>query len=93
MVLEAGFRRADLRVVGMGLDVLLQILGALEGLATKTALVRSEGHMHPDMGGDTVALDSGGTASSPLASQIQVFGALVTDMALANVFLLPQAGG
>jgi len=37
------------RVVGVGLDVLLEILGTLEGLATEIALVRLQWHMHADM--------------------------------------------
>lgn len=71
----------------MGLDMLLQILGALEGLATEITLVRLERHMHSYVGGDMIALDSGCVACSPLASQVQVVGTLATDMAFAHVFL------
>lgn len=76
----------------MGLDVLLQVLRALEGLATEITLVRLERHMHADMGGDMVALDGGGVASAPLASQVQVVGALATDMTLADVVLYSREG-
>lgn len=72
----------------MGLDMLLQILGSLEGLATEITLVRLERHMHSDVGCDMIALDSGRVACSPLAGQVQVIGTLATDMALAHVFLL-----
>lgn len=72
----------------MGLDVFLQILGPLEGLATEVALVWLQGDMHANVGGDVVALDGGGVAVAPLASQVQVVGALAADMALADVFLL-----
>jgi hypothetical protein len=71
----------------MGLNVLLQILGPLEGLATEIALVRLQRHMHSDVGGDVIALDGGGVACSPLASQIQIVGTLATDMAFAHVFV------
>jgi hypothetical protein len=71
----------------MGLDMLLQILGTLESLATEVALVRLERHMYPDVRGDVVTLDGGSVASTPLASQVQVVGALASNMALADVFL------
>jgi hypothetical protein len=87
VMLEARLWGSDLRVIGMGLDVLLQVLRALEGLATEVALVRLQGDMDTNMGGDVVALDGGGVAVAPLASQVQVVGALATDMALADVFL------
>jgi hypothetical protein len=86
-MLQARLGRADFRVVGMSLDMLLQILGALESLATEITLVRLEGHMYSDVGGDMIALDSGGIARSPLAGQVQVVGTLATDMAFAHVFL------
>jgi hypothetical protein len=87
-MLEARLGRPDFRVVGMGLDVFLQILGPLEGLATEVALVRLQRDMHTNVGGDVVTLDGGGVAVAPLASQVQVVGALAADMALADVFLL-----
>lgn len=69
------------------LDMLLQVLGALEGLATELTLVRLEGHMDADVRGDVVTLDSGGSARVPLASEVQVVGALAADMALTDVLL------
>lgn len=71
----------------MSLDMFLQILGTLEGFATEITLVRLKGHMHTNVRGDVVALDSRGVAGSPLAGQVQVVGALATDMAFTNVFL------
>lgn len=88
MMLEARLGGPDFRVVGMSLDVFLQILGPLEGLATEVALVRLQGDMHANVGGDVVTLDGGGVAVTPLASQVQVVSALAADMALADVFLL-----
>jgi hypothetical protein len=87
VMLEARLWGSDLRVIGMGLDVLLQILRALECLATEVALVWLQGDMDANVGGDVVALDGGGVAVAPLASQVQVVGAFATDMALADVFL------
>lgn len=87
MMLKTRLWGPDLRVVGMGLDVFLQILRALEGLATEVTLVWLQGDMHTDMRGDMVALDGGSVAVAPLAGQVQVVGAFATDMALADVFL------
>jgi len=67
---QARLGRADFRVVGMGLDMLLQILRAFEGLATEITLVRLEGHMYSDVGSDMIALDSGDGACSPVAGQV-----------------------
>jgi hypothetical protein len=69
------------------LDVLLQVLGPLEGLATEATLVWLEGNMDPDMGGDVIALDSSGVASFPATDKVQVVGALSSDMPLAQVVL------
>lgn len=91
MMLQAWLGRANLRVVGMSLDMLLQILGPLKGLATEITLVRFQGHVDANVRGDVIALDSGCVAGTPLASQVQVVGALAADMALANVFLYPGA--
>ena len=71
----------------MGLDMFLQILRTLEGLATEITLVRLERHMYANVRSNVVALDSGSVTRPPLASQIQVVGALATDMAFANVLL------
>jgi hypothetical protein len=87
VMLESRLWGSDLRVIGMGLDVLLQVLRALEGLATEVALVWLQGDMDANMGGDVIALDGGGVAVAPLAGQVQVVGALATDMALADVFV------
>lgn len=87
MVLKARLRGSDLGVIGMGFDVLLQILRPLKGLATEVTLVRLQGDMHANMGGDMVALDGGRVAVAPLAGQVQVVGAFAADMALADMFL------
>ena len=72
----------------MSLDMLLQVLRTLEGLATKVTLVWLQRHMYSNVRSDVIPLDRSSVASSPLASQVQVVGALATDMALTDVFLL-----
>lgn len=72
----------------MCLDVLLQILGTLESLATEVALVRLQGDVDTNVRRDVVTLYSRSTAVTPLAGQVQVVGALATNMAFANVVLI-----
>lgn len=71
----------------MSLDMLLQILRALESLATEIALVRFEWDVNSDVGGDVVTLDCCGVAGTPLAGQVEVISALTSNMALANMLL------
>ena len=71
----------------MGLDVLLQILGPLERLAAKLALVRLEWDMNADVGRDMVPLDGGGAAGVPLAGEVQVVGTLAANVFLTNMVL------
>lgn len=71
----------------MSLDVLLEILRALECFATEVALVRLQGYMNSDVRGDVITLDGGGATCTPLTGQVEVVGALATDMALADVVL------
>lgn len=73
------------RVVGVSLDVLLQILRSLERLPAKVTLVRLERDMDTDVRSDVVSLDSGCAAASPLARQVEVVGALPAYMSLADV--------
>jgi hypothetical protein len=68
--------------------MLLEILGALKRLAAKLALVRLERDVNTDVRGDVITLDSGGAARVPLASEVQVVGALAADMALTDVLLV-----
>jgi hypothetical protein len=67
--------------------MLLQILRALERLAAEVTLVWFEWDVDSDVGGDVVALDGGGAACAPLAGQVEVVGALATDVSLADVVL------
>ena len=74
-------------VICVGLDVLLEILGSLEGFATEVALMRLQGHMHANMRSNVVAFYSRRSTVAPLAGQIQVIGALAANMALADMIL------
>lgn len=71
----------------MSLDVLLQILRALESLATEVALMWLQGHVNTDVRSNVITLDRGGAAVAPLAGQVQVVGALATNMTFTDVVL------
>lgn len=71
----------------MGLDMFLQILGALERLPAEVTLVWFQGHMYSDVGGDVIALHRRRAAASPLARQVEVVGAFAANVTLADMFL------
>lgn len=75
------------------LDMLLQILRPLEGLAAELALVRLERNVNADMRGDVIALDRRRPARVPATGQVEVVGALAADMALADVLIERLWGG
>ena len=86
-VLHARFGGADFGVIRVGLDMLLQILRALESLTTEVTFVRLKWHMDADVRGYMITLDCCGVASAPLAGQVEVVGAFTSNVALANMFL------
>ena len=67
--------------------MLLKILWTLECFATEVALVRLQGYVNADVRGDVVTLDGGGATCAPLTGQVEVVGALATDVAFAYVVL------
>ena len=71
----------------MRLDVFLQVLGTLEGLAAKLAFVRFQRDVDSDVRGDVIALDGGGSAAAPLTGQVEVVGRLAADMTFTDVLL------
>jgi len=75
------------RIVGVRLYVLLEILRALERLTAEIALMRLQRDVHANVRSDVIALDCGCAAVTPLAGQIQVVGALATNMALTDVIV------
>ena len=71
----------------MGLDMLLEILRALESLATELALMWLQRDVDADVARDVIALDGSGTALTPRAGEIEVVGGLAADMTFADVIL------
>lgn len=53
------------RIIGMGLDVFLEILRAFERFAAKIASVWFQGNVNANVGSDVVALDDGNVAVGP----------------------------
>ena len=74
----------------MSLDVLLQVLRPLEGLATKVASVRLQRYVNTDVRCDVVAFHNGDATGTPGTSEVEVIGTFATDVAFANVFLWSQ---
>lgn len=71
----------------MSLDMLLQILRTLKSFPTKVTLVRLEGNVDSNVGGDMITLDGGGATTSPLTSQVKIVCTFATDMTFADVLL------
>ena len=71
----------------MSLDVLFQILGALESFSTEVAFVRLQRNMHANVRSNVIALHGGSPAVAPLASEIEVVGALAPNVSLAHMVL------
>jgi hypothetical protein len=69
------------------LDVLLQILRALEGLATEVTLVWLQRNMDSDVGSNMVTFHGGSTARVPSACEVQVVGALSSHVLLTDMLL------
>lgn len=74
------------RVVGMGLDMFLQVLRTLEGFTTEVTFVRLQWNVNSNVRGDMVTLHSGGAALIPATREIEVVCALTANVLLANVF-------
>ena len=74
----------------MSLDVLLQILRPLEGLAAKIAPMRLQRYMNADVRRDVVAFHNCDATGTPGTSEVKIIGTFTTDVALANVFLSSQ---
>lgn len=71
----------------MRLDVFLEVLRTLEGLAAEVAAVRLQRDVDADVRGDVVAFDDLDAAGAPRALEVEVVGAFTTDMALTDVIL------
>lgn len=67
--------------------MLLQVLRPLEGLPAKVAFVWFERYVDADVRGDVVALHGGCAAGTPLTGEVEVVGALTSNMAFADMVL------
>jgi hypothetical protein len=84
------WRAEEHGIISVSLDVLLQILRTLEGLATEVALVRLQWDVDTNVRGDVITLDGGGPALVPTTGEVEVVCALATNVLLANVFLIKR---
>ena len=75
------------RIIGVCLDVFLEILRTLEGLAAEIAAMRLQRDVDANVRGDVVAFDDLDAAGAPRTLQIEVVGAFATDMILTDVLL------
>jgi hypothetical protein len=80
-------RADEYRVIGMGLDVLLQVLGTLERLSAVVAFVRLQRDVDTDVRGDMITLHRGSSAAVPLARQIEIVGAFTANMTFTDVLV------
>ena len=76
-------------VIGMSLDMLLQILRALEVLSTEGAAMRLEWDVNANMRSNMVAFHHLGTTRSPRTCEAEIVRALAPNMFFAKMFLLP----
>lgn len=76
----------------MRLDVFLEVLGPLEGFATKFASMRFQGNMDTDVRGDMIAFHDGDTAATPRTGEVEVVSTLASNMALADMVLFDDPG-
>lgn len=84
------WRAHDDRVIGVGLDMLLEILWALERLATEFTFVGFERDVDAYVRCDVIALDSRGTTTPPLTGEVEVVRRLPANVALADMFLVTR---
>ena len=75
------------RIIGVGLDMFLQVLRTLEGLPAKLATMRFERNVDTDVGRNMVPLDNRNVAVGPSTLQVEVVCALTADVVLADMFL------
>ena len=77
----------DDRVIGVSLDMFLQVLWTLERLSAEVAFVGFQRDMDSNVGGDVISFDRRSPTGTPSTLQVQVVCAFPTYMTLANVFL------
>ena len=75
-------------IIGMGFHMLFEVLRAFERFPTKLAAVRLQRNMDADVGRDMVALHDSYVTVAPSTLQIEIIGALSTDVTVADVILM-----
>lgn len=75
------------RIIGMGFHVFLEVLRAFECFPAKLAAVRLQRNVNPDVGCDMVALHDSDVTVAPSTLQVEIVGALSTDVTVADVVL------
>lgn len=80
-------------VIGVCLDMLLQVLWTLECLSTEVTFVRLQWDMDADVRSDVVTFDSGSAAGVPSTGQVQVVCALSSDVLLTDMVKESLSGG
>ena len=71
----------------MGLDMLFEVLRALEGLPAEIAFVWFQRNMNANVRSNVVTLDRSCPTGPPLTGQVEVVCALPTYVALAHMLL------
>jgi hypothetical protein len=71
----------------------LQVLRPFETFLASAALVRLQGDMDTDMGCNMVALDRGCSTQIPATGEVEVVGALATNMSLTDMILQNMSAG
>ncbi len=74
-------------VIGMSLDMLFEILRPLEGLSAEIASMRLQGHMDTNVRGDVVAFHNINAATTPCTGEVEIVGALATNVSFADMVL------
>lgn len=74
-------------VFGVSLDMLLQILGPLKSFAAEFAPMGFQRNMDSNMRCNVIALDYRDGAITPGAGQVEVVGALATNVGIADMVL------
>jgi hypothetical protein len=71
----------------MGFDVLFEILRSLERLLAVITFVRLQWNVNPNVTGDVITLDRGGSTIAPSTGEIEVVCGLAANVILADMVL------
>lgn len=76
------------RIIGMGLDVFLEILRAFESFAAKIASVWFQRNVNANVRSNVVAFYYSNVAVGPTTLQVEVVGAFAPNMHFTNMILV-----